>query len=89
MFKYEFGIMPIALQNIFCKNCSVHSYNTRNKNKLRPASAKHAYRDKDFRFISVHIWNYICDNIGIDVSFSLFKQSLKHLLLSDRFKFQY
>ena len=65
MFKYEFGIMPIALQNIFCKNCSVHSYNTRNKNKLRPAIAKHAYRDKDFRFISVHIWNYICDNISI------------------------
>ena len=29
MFKYEFGIMPIALQNIFCTNCSVHFY-TRN-----------------------------------------------------------
>ena len=40
-------------------------------------------------YIYKHIWNYICDDISIDVSFSLFKQSRKHLLLSERFKFQY
>ena len=84
------ALCQLLFKTYFAKNCSDHSYNTRNKNKLCPAIAKHAYRDKDFRFISVHIWNYICDNISIDVSFSLFnKQSLKHLLLSERFKFQY
>ena len=50
IYKYKFGNMSIAIKNIFCKTCSVHSYNTRNKNKLRPAIAMHAYRDKDFRF---------------------------------------
>ena len=37
---------------------------------------KHAYRDTDFRFITVHFWDYTSANINIDVSFSLFKQSL-------------
>ena len=78
MFKYEFGIIPLALHNLFEKNSSVHTYYTRHRNKLRPALAKHAYRDKDFRFISVHVWNYVCDNIIIDVSFL----SLKNLLSS-------
>ena len=75
MFKYEFGIIPLALHNLFEKNSSVHTYYTRHRNKLRPALAKHAYRDKDFRFISVHVWNYVCDNIIIDVSFLSFKKS--------------
>ena len=79
MFKYEFGIIPLALHNLFEKNSSVHTYYTRHRNKLRPALAKHAYRDKDFRFISVHVWNYVCDNIIIDVSFSSFKKSLNPL----------
>ena len=42
MFKYEYSQLPDAL-NMFCfvKNKSVHNYNTRNKDKLRPAIAKH------------------------------------------------
>ena len=45
MFKYEYGQLPDAL-NMFFR--SVHNYNTRNKDKLRPAIAKHVYRDRDF-----------------------------------------
>ena len=61
MYKYEYCIIPVALQYFFL-NSSVHEYNTRNRNKLRPAIANHVYRDKDFRFISVHVWNYISEN---------------------------
>ena len=46
----------------FVKNRSVHNYNTRNKDKLRPTVAKHAYRDRDFRLVGVHVWNYIAAN---------------------------
>ena len=43
MFKYEYDQLPDALNVFFCvKNRSVHNY------KLRPAIAKHAYRDRDF-----------------------------------------
>ena len=76
MYKYEFSIIPLALRNLFEKNSSVHTYYTRHRNKLRPALAKHAYRDNDFRFISVHVWNYVCDNIIIDLSFLSFKNLL-------------
>ena len=88
MYKYEYCIIPVALQYLFTKNSSVHEYNTRNRNKLRPAIAKHVYRDKDFRFISVHVWNYISENISIDVSFPTFKKSLKLFILSEDFNFK-
>ena len=69
MFKYEYGQMPESLNMFFfVKNRSVHNYNTRNKDKLRPAIAKHLYRDRDFRLAGVHVWNYICDNINIDTT---------------------
>ena len=59
---------------MFCvKNRSVHNYNTRNKDKLRPAMANHAYRDIDFRLVGVHVWNYI----NIATSFDSFKRILK------------
>ena len=77
LYKYEFGIMPIPLRSLFTKNSSVHNYKTRNTNKLRPAKARHAYKDKYFRLISVHILNYICDNVNINVSFPSLKNSLK------------
>ena len=77
MYKYEYCIIPVSLQYLFTKNSSVHEYDTRNRNKLRHAIAKHVYRDNDFRFISVHVWNDISENISIDVSFPTFKKSRK------------
>ena len=44
MFKYESGQLHDALNMFFVKNRYVHYYNTRNKDKLRPTVAKHAYR---------------------------------------------
>ena len=88
MYKYEYSIITVALQYLFSKNSSVHEYNTRNRNKLRPAIAKHVYRDKDFRFVSVHVWNYISKNISIDVSFPSFKKSLKLFIFSEDFNFK-
>ena len=78
LYKYEFGIIPIPLRSLFTKNCSVHNYNIRNSHKLRPAIARHAYRDKD----------YICDNVNINVSFPSFKKSLKCFILSEKFSFE-
>ena len=57
----------------------MHNYNTRNKDKLRPTVAKHAYRDQDFRLVGVHVWNYIAANLKIDTYFSTFKKALTNL----------
>ena len=79
MFKYESGQLTDALNMFFVKNRSVHNYNTRNKDKLRPTVAKHAYRDRDFRLVGVHVWNCIAANLKIDTYFSTFKKALKNL----------
>ena len=83
MFKYEYCQLPDALNMFFVKNrstnCSMHNYNTRNKDTLRPAIAKHVYRDRDFRLVGVHVWNYICDNVNIDTPFASFKRIHKKM----------
>ena len=55
----------------------MHNYNTRNNDKLRPTVAKNAYRDRDFRVVGVHVWNYIAANLKIDTSFPAFKKAIK------------
>ena len=44
IFKYEYDQLPDALNMFFVKNRYIRNYNTRNKDKLRPAIANHAYR---------------------------------------------
>ena len=77
MFKYESGQLPDALNLFFVKNRSVHNYNTRNKNKLCPTVANHAYRD--FRLVDVHVRNYIGANLKMDTSFSTFHKAQKNV----------
>ena len=38
MFKFNLGLSPVALNNLFVRNSNIHNYNTRNKNKLRLAT---------------------------------------------------
>ena len=65
----------------------MHDYNTRNKDKLRTTVAKHAYRDRDFRLVGVHVWNYIAANLKIDTYFSTFKKALNKCIQSENFWF--
>ena len=55
----------------------MHNYNTQNKDKPRPTVAKHAYGDRDFRLVGVHVRNYIAANLKMDTTFSTFKKALK------------
>ena len=73
MFKYEYGKLPDALNMFFLLRidlCIITILETRTN--FRPAFAKHLYRDRDFRLVGVHVWNYICDNINIDTPFLIF-----------------
>ena len=62
----------------------MHNYNARNKDKLRPAIDHHAYIDRDFKLVGVHVRNYICDNINIATSFASFKRILKKCIISGK-----
>ena len=59
MFKYHKGMVPKSVCEQFTLNSSIHSYNTRNKDKIRSAYGKHKFMYRNFRFVSVHVWNYL------------------------------
>ena len=73
----------MIMNMFFVKNRSVHNYNTRNKDKLRPTVAKHAYRDRDFRLVGVHVWNYIAANLKMGTSFFYIQKSTKNIIQSE------
>ena len=43
MFKYASNTLPEAISEVFISNTAYHSYNTRNKQNLRPKVSKRAY----------------------------------------------
>ena len=48
MFKYHKGIVPKSVCELFTLNSSIHSYNTRNKDKIRSAYGKHKFMYRNF-----------------------------------------
>ena len=55
MFKYANNTLPEAISELFISNTAYHSYNTRNKQNLRPKVSKRAYMYKNFSFIGIQI----------------------------------
>ena len=59
----------------FATNASAHSYNTRNKHKLRAAYGKHSFMYSNFRFVGTNFWNYVTDHLNINITLSKFYES--------------
>ena len=70
LFKYSRNTLPEVIRELFFTNDTFHSYNTRNKNKLRSKMSNREYMYKNFSFIGVYIWNDIQDHIPINTSYS-------------------
>ena len=80
MFKNNLGYIPKAMESLFITNSDIHKYNTRNREKMRSASGKHDFMYSNFRFVGIHIWNYILDHLDIKVTLlKLKKKHLKHI----------
>ena len=80
MFKNNVGYIPKAMESLFITNSDIHNYNTRNRDKMRSAYGKHGFMYSNFRFVGIHIWNYILDHLDINVTLPKFKKKhLKHI----------
>ena len=44
---------------------------------MRSVYGKHEFMYSNFRFISVHIWNYMLDHLDANVTLPKFKKHLK------------
>ena len=63
-------------------NCTVHSYNTRNKMKYHLYAITKQYEMHSFRFKAPSVWNSLPPHITYIKSMNLFKQKLKRYLIS-------
>ena len=80
MFKNNLGYIPKAVKSLFTTNSDIQKYNTRNRDKMRSAYGKHEFVYNNFRFVGIHIWNYILDHLVINVTLPKCKKKhLKHI----------
>ena len=86
MFKNHFECVPSVIKYLFTTNSSAHSYNTRNKHKLRAAYGKHNFMYSNFRFVGIKIWNYITDHLDINITLPKFKKMLKIFIQTNDIK---
>ena len=87
MFKNHLGYIPKAVKSLFTTNSDIHKYNTRNRDKMRSAYGKHEFMYSNFRFVGIHIWNYILDHLDINVTLPKFKKTFKTHILADNFTY--
>ena len=87
MFKNNLGYISKAVKSLFTTNSDIHQYNTRNRDKMRSAYGKHEFMYSNFRFVGIHIWNYILDHLDINVTLPKFKKTFKTHILADNFTY--
>ena len=88
MFKNLFECVASVIKYLFATNSSAHSYNTRNKHKLRAVYGKHNFMYSNFRFVGINIWNYITSTNHLDINITLpkFKKMLKIFIQTNDIK---
>ena len=64
MFKNNMCYIPKAVESLFITNSDIHKYNTRNNDEIH-VTCEFMY--SNFRFVDIHIWNYILDHLDVNV----------------------
>ena len=80
MFKYENGLLPPVMAELYFRNNEIHNYETRNCNKFSIAA-----RTEAFSHVSARIWNALTSKINVNTSISKFQILLKSFLRDNTF----
>ena len=54
----------------------IHKYDTRNRDEMRSACGKHEFMYSNFRFVGIHICNYILHHLNVNVTLPKFKKNI-------------
>ena len=73
MFKYNMGILPHPITDLFALNKERHNYNPRQTDDLQVNAGRSEIVYKLFCFHGVHIWNHISQKNPIHVAYACFK----------------
>ena len=82
MFKASNNLLPKNVQANFIKNKEIHSYGTRNREKLHVRNVKSHIKYISVNNQGVKLWNGLDEKIRSCVSLNLFKKRLKISLLN-------
>ena len=79
MYKFNTGMLPDVLNNMFTRNNTIHNITTRQTNKLHVNFCKRQMTSKVIliRHNGVFLWNNLPVNIRQQVTLSSFKTKLK------------
>ena len=80
MHKYENNKLPPCFTNLFNYNKDIHSYNTRNQNKLRQPRIKTKMAELFITNMGPNIWNALEGKFNRDTSLTVFKKNMIGLL---------
>ena len=75
MFKYENGLLPPVLTELYLRNNEIHNYETENCNNFSPAAGI-----ETLSHVSARIWNALTSKINVNTLLSKFKILLKSFL---------
>ena len=84
MFKYENGLLPPVMAELYLRNNEIHNYETRNCNKFSIAAGT-----ETFSHVSARIWNALTSKINVNTSISKFKILLKSYLRDNTLPLKY
>ena len=76
------GILDTSHQHIINEY-----YSSGQRTFIRSAYGKHEFMYSNFRFVGIHIWNYILDHLDINVTLPRFKKTFKTHILADNFTY--
>ena len=76
-------------QNILADSNYNHLHNTRNKAHMRIDIRKHEFTGKTFFYEGIRFWDFILDNIDINVSMLVFKNVLTKFILVSKLNYNY
>ena len=80
MFKYNIGITPLPINNLFIENTTQHVYYTRQINNLQTPNGNNEKVYKLFSFHGINIWNHISRKLTTDVSYACYKNLSKRYI---------
>ena len=81
MFKSSIGVLPLPVSAPFQYNSVIHTHNTRRNKFFHTPIGRSEFTYRTFSYRGAHIWNYIFQNVRIDVSYACFKNLVKtHIL---------
>ena len=70
-------MLPENIQSQVCKNQDIHSYDTRNKDKVFVSSVNTILKQMSTNIKGVKMWNELDSNIRDSISFNFLKRKLK------------